>query len=324
MKKVLCLVMALMMIAACCVSLASCKNKAKYTVGICQIDRHPALDAATKGFKDVLIEAFGEDVAFLEQNGAGSPDTCTTILDTFVTKNVDLILANATPVLQVAQSRTTTIPILGTSITEYGTALNIPNFSGTVGGNISGTSDLAPLDQQAQMILDLVPGATKIGLLYCSAEANSQYQVNKVAEYLRARNKEVLEFKFSDSNDVQTVAASAADQCDAIYIPTDNAAASNAETIHNAIADKKIPVITGESGICAGCGVATLSIDYYDLGRATGEMAVKILKKEANIAEMPIAYTPADKLKKLYNKAICQEVGIDTADLEAKGYSPLA
>ncbi len=316
--------MALVMIAVCCVSLASCKGRAKYTVGICQIDRHPALDSATKGFKDALVEAFGEDVAFLEQNGAGSPDTCATILNTFVTKNVDLILANATPVLQAAQSATTTIPILGTSITEYGVALNIPNFSGTVGGNISGTSDLAPLDQQAQMILDIAPTAQTVGLLYCSAEANSQYQVNKVAEYLRARNIQVKEFKFSDSNDVQLVAQSAADECDAIYIPTDNAAASNAEAIHAAIADKNIPVIAGESGICSGCGVATLSIDYYDLGRATGEMAVKILKKEANIAEMPIAYTPADKLKKLYNKTICQAIGIDTADLEAKGYSPLA
>ena len=229
-------------------------------------------------------------------------------------------MANATPALQAAQAATETIPVLGTSVTEYGVALGIDNFSGTVGTNISGTSDLAPLDQQAQMILDIVPTAKKVAMLYCSAEPNSKYQVTKVTEVLSAKNIECQNFSFSDSNDVQLIAQNAAAWADAIYIPTDNTAASNAEAIWGAIADKKVPVIAGEEGICKGTGVATLSINYYDLGYTTGQMAVEILKNKANVAEMAIAYTPEEKLAKKYNKDICQAVGIDTAALEAKGY----
>ncbi|MBE6597340.1 MAG: ABC transporter substrate-binding protein [Ruminococcaceae bacterium] len=313
----------LIALLVCLPLFTSCNQKAKYTVGICQLVQHPALDSATKGFKDALTAALGEDVAFDEQNAAGSSDTCSTIVSTFVTKKVDLIMANATGALQAAQNATTEIPILGTSITEYGVALGIDNFSGTVGGNISGTSDLAPLDKQAQMILDLVPTAKTVGLLYCSSEPNSAYQVKVVKEYLEGKSITCKDFKFSDANDVQLIAQNAATECDAIYIPTDNTAADNAEAIWGAVSAKKTPIIAGESGICSGCGIATLSIDYYDLGYKTGEMAAKILKGEADIATMPIEYTPEEKLTKLYNKEICEAVGIDTAKLESDGYTAI-
>jgi len=311
------------MLACSCMMFTSCGNGAKYTVGIVQLQEHEALDAATQGFMDAVKAALGDDVAFDLQNAQGSTDTCATIVSTFVTKNVNLIMANATPALQAAQAATTTIPVLGTSITEYGVALGIDNFSGTVGGNISGTSDLAPLDKQAQMIIDLVPSAKTVGLLYCSAEANSEYQVKVVSKYLADKGLTCKEYKFADSNDVQMIAANAASECDAIYIPTDNTAASNAEAIWGAISEKKVPIIAGEQGICKGCGIATLSIDYYDLGYATGEMAVKILKGEADIATMAIEYTPEEKLAKLYNKTICRALGMNVEEIEAKGFTAI-
>lgn len=320
-KKIFCLVLAVIL-AVGTLSLTSCGG-AKYTVGICQLVQHEALDAATQGFKDALTEILGDDVEFDEQNAANSTDTCATIVSTFVTKKVDLIMANATPALQAAVNATSTIPILGTSITEYGVALEIENFNGTVGGNVSGTSDLAPLDQQAQMLVDLVPTAKKVAMLYCSAEPNSAYQVQEVTKFLTEKNIECKNYAFSDSNDVQLIAQSAADWADAIYVPTDNTAASCAEAIWGSIADKKVPVIAGEEGICKGTGIATLSINYYDLGYKTGEMAAQILKGEADIATMAIAYTPEEKLKKKYNKDICEALNIDTAALEAAGYEAI-
>lgn len=289
-------------------------KKDSYTVGICQLVQHEALDAATKGFMDVLTAEFGENVTFLNENASGDVQTCTTIVNNFVNKKVDLILANATPALQAAANGTADIPILGTSITEYGTALGIDDFDGVVGSNISGTSDLAPLDQQAEMILELFPDTKTVSILYCTSEANSAYQVKIVKELLEEKGVTVTEAGFTDSNDV-TSAASKAAASDVIYIPTDNTAASCATTIDGVIGDT--PVIAGEEGICSNCGVATLSISYYDLGKTTGEMAVKILKGEAKIEEMKIEYT--DAVKK-YNKAKCEQLGIDTADLESKGY----
>ena len=321
-KKLLAILLALTL-AASLMSLVSCNAKKKYVIGISQLVTHDALDAATQGFKDAVIAGLGEEnVEFDFQNADNSTDLCSTIANSFVNKKVDLIMANATPALNAAYNATETIPILGTSITEYGVALNIKDFNGTVGGNVSGTSDLAPLDQQAQMVLDLVPNAQKVGLLYCSGEANSDYQVKKVKEYLSARGITCTEYTFSGSDDVAVVAQGAAAQNDALYIPTDNTAASCATTIYGAMTEKK-PIIAGEQGICKGCGIATLSIDYYDLGYATGEMAVKILKGEADISTMPIEYTPESKLAKKYNKTICNDLGIDIAALEAKGYTAI-
>ena len=263
-----------------------------YTVGICQLVQHAALDAATQGFEDALTAEFGDNVKFDFQNAQGDSATCATIANGFVSAGVDLIMANATPALQAAQSATNEIPVLGTSVTEYGVALGLSDFSGTVGGNISGTSDLAPLDQQADMIVEWMPEAKKVGLLYCSAEANSQYQVDEVQKYLEAKGVTATQYAFSDSNDLSSVCQKAADENDALYVPTDNTVAANTGIVDGICRPAKKPVFAGEEGICAGCGVATLSISYYDLGYTTGEMAVKILKGEADISTMAIEYYP--------------------------------
>ena len=278
-----------------------------YTVGICQLVQHAALDAATQGFEDALTAEFGDNVKFDFQNAQGDSATCATIANGFVSAGVDLIMANATPALQAAQSATNEIPVLGTSVTEYGVALGLSDFSGTVGGNISGTSDLAPLDQQADMIVEWMPEAKKVGLLYCSAEANSQYQVDEVQKYLEAKGVTATQYAFSDSNDLSSVCQKAADENDALYVPTDNTVAANTGIVDGICRPAKKPVFAGEEGICAGCGVATLSISYYDLGYTTGEMAVKILKGEADISTMPIENT---NVTKKYNKAICDDLGL--------------
>ena len=283
-----------------------------YKVGICQLVQHVALDAATQGFKDALTEALGDAVTFDEQNAQGDSNTCSTIINSFVSNKVDLILANATPALQAAQAGTNEIPVLGTAVTEYGVALGIDGFDGLVGGNISGTSDLAPLDEQAAMLHELFPDAKNVGLLYCSAEANSLYQIQLFEAALDKDGIAYKEYAIADTNEVQSVTTAAAGECDVLYIPTDNTLASVTETVYNVVAPAKIPVIAGEEGICNGCGVATLSISYYDLGYATGEMAYEILAEGADITTMDVRYAP--NVTKKYNAKICEELGITVPD----------
>ena len=278
-----------------------------YVVGICQLVTHDALDLATKGFQDALNELLPGQVEFDYQNAANDPATCSTIANAFVAAGVDLIMANATPALQAAASATADIPILGTSVTEYGVALNIADFSGVVGGNVSGTSDLAPLDQQAAMIREWYPDARTVGLLYCSNEANSQYQVDQVQGYLEDMGYICTQYPFSDSNDMAAVCQTAADNSDVLYVPTDNTCASNTGIIDN-ICRGSTPVFAGEESICAGCGVASLSISYYDIGYKTGEMAARILTGQADISTMAIEYAP--EFTKKYNPAICADLGI--------------
>ena len=312
-RKALAITLAAAMAMGTCAVTASAADGEKYTIGICQLVQHVALDTATQGFKDEIIKELGEDaVTFDEQNAQGDSNTCSTIINSFVSNNVDLILANATPALQAAAAGTSDIPILGTSVTEYGVALGLDDFDGTVGGNISGTADLAPLDQQAAMLNELFPDAKNVGLLYCSAEANSQYQVDTVKAELEKLGYTCEYYAFSDSNDLSSVATTATDASDVIYVPTDNTVASNTEIINNICLPAKVPVITGEEGICSGCGVATLSISYYDLGVTTGKMAVKILKDGEDISTMPIEYAP--NFTKEYNKDICEELGIEVPD----------
>ena len=284
-----------------------------YNIGICQLVQHEALDAATQGFKDALTEKLGADnVKFDEQNASGDSANCATIVNGFVSSGVDLILANATAPLQAAAQATSDIPVLGTSVTDYATALDISDWTGTVGNNISGTSDLAPLDQQAAMIQEMFPDAKNVGLLYCSAEPNSVYQCDVIEGCLTEEGYTVARYAFTDTNDVTSVAQTAADNSDVIYIPTDNTAASNTEAIANVVIPAQTPVVAGEEGICKGCGVATLSISYYDLGYATGEMAAKILADGADISTMPVEFAP--NVTKKYNAANCEALGITPPD----------
>ena len=316
MKKILAVMLAVLLLA----SMTACagSGSGKYTVGICQLVQHDALDAATKGFQDALTEALGDKVTFDVQNASGEPANCTTIVNKFVSSKVDLIMANATPALVAAKEATDKIPILGTSVTDYASALGIEGWTGTVGTNISGTSDLAPLSEQAAMIPELCPDAKTVGIVYCSAEANSQYQVDVITGYLTELGLTVTPYPFTDTNDVASVTQTACAGSDVLYIPTDNTAASNTEAIANVVLPAKVPVFAGESGICAGCGVATLSISYYDLGYATGKMAANVLTGEAKISEMPVEYAP--QVTKMYNPDNCAALGITIPD----GYEPLS
>jgi len=311
MKKSVSLVLALILCIGCVV-LSSCtgsSDNGKYEIGIVQLVEHPALDAATEGFKQAIIDELGADaVEFDYQNAQNDANTCSTIANQFVSNKVDLIMANATPALQAAVAATGDIPILGTSVTEYGVALELKDFNGTVGGNVSGTSDLAPLDKQASMITEWFPDAKRVGLLYCSKEPNSLYQVNVVKTELENKGLTATLYPFTDSNDLAQICTTAADNSDVIYVPTDNTVAENTGIIDNICEPAKIPVIAGEEGICAGCGVATLSISYYDLGYATGKMAVKILRDGADISTMAIGYAETQTPK--YNRQNCEALGI--------------
>ena len=314
--------------AAMTFSLAACSNSSdnnssnddaqKYMIGICQLVQHDALDNATLGFKDALEETLGEgNVRFDEQNANGDGPTCSTIINSLVSSNVDLILANATAPLQAAAAGTDSIPVIGTSVTDYATALDIDDWSGTTGRNISGTSDLAPLDEQAAMIQELFPDAQIVGLLYCSGEPNSVYQIDVIEGYLSDMGYSCERFSFTDSNDVAAVAQTACDEADVIYIPTDNTAAANTELIANVVLPAKVPVVAGEAGICGGCGVATLSIDYYELGYQAGMMAYDILANGKDVSTMQIQYAP--NVKKLYNESVCNQLGITIPE----GYAAL-
>lgn len=314
MKKLISLVLAAVM----ALSLVACGSGSKdkdtdtgdktYKVGVVQLVQHEALDAATKGFTDALKEALGDKVEVVKKNASGDSNNCSTIVNGFISDKVDLIMANATSALQAAASATSTIPILGTSVTDYATALEIADWTGTVGGNISGTSDLAPLDKQAAMLQELFPNAKKVGMLFCSSEPNSKYQVDEVTKLLSAAGITCTEYTFTDSNDVSSVTQKACDDSDVLYIPTDNTAASNTEAIANVVLAANTPVIAGEAGICRGCGVATLSIDYYELGKITGQMAAKILTGEADISTMPVEFAPT--ATKQANMANCEKLGI--------------
>lgn len=310
MKKLLKVLLAL----SALISLVGCDSPStgtKYHVGVVQLAQHDALDAATKGFVDALSEALGDEVEIDVKNAAGDSTNCSTIANGFVSENVDLIMANATPALQACVSATNSIPILGTSVTEYGVALGLDNFSGTTGTNVSGTSDLANLEQQAQMLLDLVPDVKTVGIIFCSSEANSVYQVEIVDKYLTSKGITVKRYPFTESNDISLVTGECCDNVDAIYIPTDNKCADYGDTIDGVARNARIPIVTGEESTTIKCGIATQTISYYELGVITGKMAAKVLKGEVEIASMPIEYYSDYYTEtKKYNKEICSDLGI--------------
>lgn len=314
MKKFVAMVLALMMVLCSCSALAEGKV---YQVGVLQFVQHDALDAATQGFIDALTEKLGNQVSIDVKNASGDTANCATVANTFVSDGVDLIMANATPALQACIAATADIPVLATSITAYDVALEIDDWKGYSEINVSGTSDLAPLKEQAAMIRDLFPEAKTVALLFCSSEANSEYQVSVMETELAALGMTTERFAFADSNDVASLTEQAT-SCDVIYIPTDNTAAAYTETIANVVLPAKTPVFAGEEGICKGCGVATLTITYYDIGYKTGEMAYDVLVNGADVSTMEIAFAP--KFAKKYNADIAAELGVAIPE----DYTPVA
>jgi len=305
-KRIVCAVIALTLMMMC---LASCgTTETTYKIGICQLLTHDALDAATKGFKDYLTEKLGDKVEFDFKDAAGDSPTCATITNQFVVDQVDLIMANATPALQSAMAATADIPIVATSITDFATALDADNWNGTTGINVTGSSDLAPLDKQAEMVKDLCPDAKKVGILYCSAEANSKYQADIVEAKLKDLGFEVKIYTIADTNEIATVATTACDEMDVIYVPTDNTIAGATETLNQIAEPKKTPIVAGEENMCKGCGIATLSIDYYSIGQKAGEQAYEILVNGKDPATMEIAV--ADVTTKKYVESRTTALGI--------------
>lgn len=319
-KKIICAILAVSMIAclfAGCTpantsdeentSDATVQGKV-YKVGICQLVQHEALDAATNGFMDALKAKLGDNVVFDLQNAAGDTPTCATITNQFVVDKVDLIMANATPALQSAMAATADIPIVATSITDFATALEITDWTGKTGINVTGTADLAPLKEQAEMIKELVPDAKTVGILYCSAEANSKYQADVISAELDTLGLDYNVYTVADTNEIASVTTKACSEVDVLYIPTDNTIASATSAVDEIAAPAGIPVIAGEEGICKGCGVATLSISYYSIGYAAGEMAYDILVNGKNPADMEIQY--ATELTNKYVADRCTNLGI--------------
>lgn len=296
MKKLLVILMVLMMLVGCQGGNESNQEPEEkvFNVGILQLVKHEALDAATQGFKDALKEKLGDKVKFDDQNASGDASNCAMIANQFVSENVDLIFANATPALQAAATATPNIPIIGTSVTSFKVALGIDNWSGVTGTNVTGTSDLAPLDQQAAQVLELFPDTKKVAIFFCSAEPNSVFQADEIEKHFAALNVETQRFTFADSNDIAQVASTASEFGDVVYIPTDNAAASYAT-----FEQFSKPVIAGEAGICKTVGVATISIAYYDIGFRAGEMAYDILVNQKDPASMKVE--EVSKTQKLFN-----------------------
>ena len=314
-------VLAIMIAAVLAVGLSACGSSsggsgsaaaegasgdATYTVGICQALEHESLDAATEGFTAALKDQLGDDVEIELQNAQGESANNATICNQFVAEKVDLILANATPALQAASQATADIPVLGTSVTDYASALGLQDYDGMTGTNVSGTSDLAPIDEQEEIFVELLPEAKTVGILYCSAEPNSIYQSDAFEAAAKEDGIETIVYTAADSNEIQSVTTKAAQECDALYIPTDNTFAAAIGTVKNVVEPAQIPVVTGWGDV--DTGIAAVSISYYDLGYQTGMMAYEILVNGADPAEMEIE--TADQTTKTVNKALCESLGI--------------
>lgn len=305
MKKIIALILALSLVTA----LSACSGTStQYTVGIVEYSQHSAQGLVVQGFKDALTDKLGDKVTFNVQNAANDASIAGTIVNTFVSDNVDLIMADNTQSLQIAANTTFDIPVLGAAITDYYSALGVSPD----GINVSGTSDLAPLDKQADIIPELFPEAKNVGIIYCSSEVNSLYQANKVQEHLSEKGIIAKEYPFADANDLPLILDKMCREVDVVYIPTDNTVASSVETVDLYCRQAKIGVVTGEKGLCSIAGAATLSIDYYALGRKTGEMAYRVLVEGESVNNMPVEF--AENVTKLYNSEICEELGISVPE----------
>lgn len=285
-----------------------------YKIGILQLVQHAALDQSNEGFIAALDEA-GINYEVDQQNASGEQANCLTIAEKLVSDQNDLILAIATPAAQAVAGVTEQIPILLTAVTDPA-ASGLVNDNANPGVNVSGTSDLTPVKEQIDLLHQLLPDAKTVGLLYCSAESNSEIQIQMAKEACDAVGLGYEEYTVPGSNEIQTVVESMVGKVDAIYSPTDNVIAAGMTTVAMVATDNGIPCIVGEAGMVAAGGLATYGIDYYQLGYMAGEQAVEILVNGADITTMPIGYLPAERCELTVNKTTADALGIDISALE--------
>ena len=283
--------------------------KTVFKIGIVQLAEHPALDAATQGFQDALTEKLPDQVEFDLQNAQGEQTNATTIVNKFVNDKVSLIMANATNSVKAAREATSTIPIVGTSVTDY-VKSGLVESNEAPGGNVTGASDNNPVDVQVELLAALVPDAEVVGIVYSSAEENSEIQAVEAKAALEAKGYEVKIYTVADSNEIQTVVTKACTEVDAFYEPSDNLIASNVPTMANITTAAGIPVITAESSMCEAGFLATYSISYYDLGHKAGEMAFEILVNGADPATTPIFTFDTSNLTLFINQEVADALGI--------------
>ena len=294
---------------------ASQAHSGSYKIGVIQLTEHPALDAANEGFVAALNDS-GLDYTIDQQNAQGDQSACQTIASKLVNDHDDLILAIATPAAQAVAGSTTDIPIVGTAITDFAEA-GLVESNDAPGGNLTGSSDLNPVDEQIDLLKQLVPDAKTVGILFCSAEANSEIQARMAEEACKKAGLATERYTVSSSNEIQQVVDSMAGKVDAVYAPTDNVIAAGIATVSMVANENDLPVICGEENMVTGGGLATYSLNYYDLGYRAGEMAVKILKGEAKPADMPIEYLSGDDLKLVVNEETAKTLGIDVSGLQS-------
>ena len=264
------------------------KTDKAYNIGVVQLVEHGALDAANKGFVDGLAsKGYKDNVKFDQQNAQADQSNLQNIAQRFVSNKVDLICAIATPSAQTVANLTKDIPIVATAVTDYEEA-KLVESNEKPGGNVTGTTDMNPIEQQIDLLLRFVPNAKTIGIIYCSSEVNSQKQADIMKKYTESKGIRVLEATVSTVNDIQQAAQSLVGKVDGLYVPTDNILASAAPTLASITIPAKLPVVCGEANVVKECGVATIGIDYYKLGFQTGEMAADILSGKAKPADMPI------------------------------------
>lgn len=292
-----------------CTGCADTTDDGTYTVGIVQLVQHDALDLATEGFKEALTEKLGDKVTFDYQNASGDAMTCSTIADKFITNKVDLIMANATPAVQAAKEATATIPIVGTSVTDYA-ASELVASNDAPGGNVTGVSDMNAVANQMQLVKTFAPNAKNIGIVYCSAEDNSKLQFEEAKKTFEADGYAVKGYAVADVNEMIAVVEAVVKENDVIYEPTDNLVAANIEVLKNAAVPAGVPIICGEESMCKAGGVASYSVNYYDVGYEAGLMAYEILVNGANPAEMPIKIFSADELTLIQNEEVMAAMGI--------------
>lgn len=314
MKKLLAIILAGMMMlsmAACAPAeeAAPADDNGAYTVGIVQLMEHVALDQATQGFQDALTEKLGDSVSFDVQLAGGEATNCTPIVTKFINEGVDLIMANATPAVIAAKEATSTVPIIGTSVTDY-VGADIVASNEAPGANVTGYSDMSDIAAHVELTQKLCPDAATVAIVYCSAEPNSVIQGDQAEVLFGEAGFETVTITASDISTLSSVVTSACEQADVIYVPTDNLFAENMEAVKNIAVPACVPVICGESGMVDNGGTATVSIDYYTLGYRAGEMAYSILAEGADPAATPIGFMTADDMELVINQESADDMGL--------------